>query len=127
MTSSFKKRIKSQDVFGHPIRLTFNGVDAHQTTLGGFLSLLMNIALVSLFFLKLRLMITYSSDTVSVYSNKLDFEQLGNITLGVEQEFMPFLVIKDSRTFPPTNIEFHHEHYSKFIQPRIRSVDKRGG
>ena len=79
---TLKKKIKSKDMFGHPIHLSFNGSVTHQTTLGGFFSILIYIALGSFCLLKLKLMWTYSNDNITSNTDHIDFDAVGNITLG---------------------------------------------
>lgn len=51
------ERIKDQDVFGQPIPLNYGGDDTFKTSPGGLLSVLMLIAMIGYFILKLKYMI----------------------------------------------------------------------
>ena len=93
-----KKFIKNRDMFGHPVVLNFNRQgNTYFTSIGGILSIIMNIVLLEYCLIKLGRMIERSGDAVVAVTELTDFEDLGEVSFK-DAEFMPILVLKSSFT-----------------------------
>ena len=59
-----KNFIKSQDIFGHKIKLNLQGED-HQTTFGGFVSIFLKLSMATYVMILLSKILTKSEDKIS--------------------------------------------------------------
>jgi hypothetical protein len=53
------EKVRSQDAFGQPVNINFQGNDTYQTLPGGFISIIMTIMLLGYFLLKTKYMVDH--------------------------------------------------------------------
>jgi hypothetical protein len=106
------KTIKNRDMFGHPISLNFNRKgDTFNTSIGGIVSILMNILLGVFCYIKFLKMVKRNGDTIIQTSDVTDFEEIGEISLE-KIKFMPFVSLKSSRGFSAIELPDFDKYYS---------------
>ena len=95
----FKSFFKGVDSFGHPITLNFNKKgDKYTTAFGGVVTTLINIVLAYYFWVCFDVMRLRKGDTIEQVVDLTNYEDIGEISMK-DAQVMPFIIIKDSRTF----------------------------
>ena len=75
---SFEKFIKRRDIFGHPIRLTFNDSGStFNTSIGGFCTVLLRIIIISFLVVKTWMLLERRDQVLNVSQQFIDFDDLG--------------------------------------------------
>ena len=77
----FKNFIKQRDIFGHPIELTINnkGDSVHNTLVGGFISLLIQIAITYYVYINVLKVFTLSDDDIKSFASFLELDEVGKV------------------------------------------------
>ena len=81
--NAMSNAVKSQDLFGHPIRLNFNQRGSrHKTVVGGFLSIFIRIALVAYVVVVIHRMFSYGDNKLmtSYAMREFDDHEGGDVT-----------------------------------------------
>lgn len=75
----FKHTIRDQDMFGYPLPINFNGNDSHNTSIGGFFSILINLFITWYVFINFVKLVNYQGDSIATTYMKLDLKDAGSI------------------------------------------------
>ena len=116
MLKKAKNLIKSQDLVGHPVSLSFNGKgNLHQTFLGGIISSFVRLYILYVLISKTQIMLTHGNDNVSKITQLLTDDDLGlemnlkdskvNMLLLISNRWAQFMRIEDYE--PYITVEFY--------------------
>lgn len=77
MRKKVKQLIKSQDLVGHPVALSYNSNGSvHKTFLGGAISCLVLIFMLKITYSKTYVMVTHGDDTISKINHLMSDKDL---------------------------------------------------
>ena len=121
--------IKSHDLFGHKVELTFNKDGSeHKTLFGGFVSIFIKTFLLwytTTLFIK---MIFHQDDKITTTNYTQDFEELGYIEMS-EIDTVNFYTLVNSKNFEPINYDDHAKRHIRLkaynVAWQINGSDKR--
>ena len=77
LTSNF---LQSQDLFGHPIALNYNKRSTYNSSLGGFISILLKLLIMGFTIHKGKIMLTNKDDEIKQSEQVMNFEELGELS-----------------------------------------------
>ena len=99
------KWIRQFDTFGHPVTLNFNKKgDAHQTTLGGLLSLAMYVVLIRYLILNFIDLINRKDPNINFQKSTVNLaEDIGAININ-EEGLLLFVTCQSMSTFLPADL-----------------------
>ena len=101
MSKRIKEYLKSKDMFGHTICLNFNKQgDTHQTTIGGFFSMIIKLAMSTYIFINVKKLWLFESDSLNMEIQKLDLDSLDERAYGNTKLFMFHTLRKQNGTKP---------------------------
>jgi len=107
------KIIKSKDMFGHTINLNFNKQgDTHQTVIGGFLSILIKVAITVYVILNVKKLVRYEDDRLGLEVEKINLDQLRELSLRNSSMFLYWTLRKQVGNIP---VYIGEEKYRRYI------------
>lgn len=106
-----KKFTRDHDMFGYPVTLNFNKQgDTWTTSLGGFISLLLKIALFGFFGFKAYRLIFKLDNSISTSVSLTDFKEVGEVSIK-DTGFMPYIQLISTKTYEPIQYDFTFDQY----------------
>ena len=92
--TSVLTKIKSQDMYGHPVKLNFaESGDSHKTMIGGLFSLIINFLIWTFIAYNIKKLLLMEANKDTLHNRSIDLEEFGNVNY-TETNFTLFSVLQ---------------------------------